>query len=67
MKTLLNQGVVRAYGKQDLEGAAASWQKVIQMAPDSPEGQNARQMLDKLKSGHPGLGGAPASTPRGGQ
>jgi tetratricopeptide (TPR) repeat protein len=66
-KTLLNQGVVRAFGKQDLEGAAASWQKVIQMAPDSQEGQNAKRMLDGLKSAHPGIGGAPSSTPRGGQ
>lgn len=65
-KTLLNQGVVRAFGKQDLEGAAASWQKVIQLSPNSQEGQNAKRMLDGLKSAHPGAGGPqPAtSTPR---
>jgi tetratricopeptide (TPR) repeat protein len=69
-KTLLNQGVVRAFGKQDLDGAAASWQKVIQLAPDSQEGQNAKRMLDGLKSAHPGVGGGQqpaASTPRTGQ
>ncbi len=33
-KTLLNQGIVRAFGKQDLAGAAQSWQKVVDVAPD---------------------------------
>ena len=66
-KTLLNQGVVKAFGKQDLEGAAAAWQKVIELAPDSQEGQNAKKMLDGLKSAHPGVGGAAPATPRGGQ
>jgi Tfp pilus assembly protein PilF len=63
-KTLLNQGMVRAFGKQDLDGAAVSWQKVVDVAPESPEGQKAKQMLDGLKSAHPG-GSMPASTPRG--
>lgn len=64
-KTLLNQGVVRAFGKQDLDGAAASWEKVIAVAPGSVEAQDAKKMLDGLKSAHPGVGGAAASTPRG--
>lgn len=64
--TLLQQGRVRAFGKQDLEGAAASWQKIIQLAPDSQEGQAAKRMLDGLKSAHPGIGGGTPSTPRGG-
>ncbi len=63
-KTLLNQGIVRAFGKQDLEGAAAAWQKVIEIAPTGQEGQTARRLLDGLKSAHPG-GGVPAATPRG--
>ncbi len=63
-KTLLNQGVVRAFGKQDLEGAAASWQKVIDLNPGSTEAQNAKRMLDGLKSAHPGTGGA-GTSPRG--
>ena len=53
-KTLLNQGIVRAFGKQDLAGATASWQKVIEIAPDSPEGQAARRALDSMKTAHPG-------------
>jgi tetratricopeptide (TPR) repeat protein len=53
-KTLLNQGIVRAFGKQDLAGATASWQRVVELAPDSPEGQAARRALDSMRSAHPG-------------
>ena len=60
-KTLLNVGIVKAFGKQDLEGASAAWQQVMQLAPDSPEGQAARRALDSLKAAHPG--GAPGATP----
>src|SRR4029077_20796304 len=51
-KTLLNVGIVKAFGKQDLEGATAAWQQVIQLAPDSPEGQAAKRALDSLKAAH---------------
>jgi tetratricopeptide (TPR) repeat protein len=53
-KTLLNQGIVRAFGKQDLDGATASWRKVVEIAPESQEGQAARRALDSMKSAHPG-------------
>jgi tetratricopeptide (TPR) repeat protein len=56
--TLLNQGIVRAFGKQDLKGAAASWQKVLEIAPESPEAQSAKRMLEGLKSAHPELDAA---------
>ncbi len=60
-KTLLNQGIVRAFGKQDIQGAAASWQKVIDVSPaTSEEAQAARRMLDGLKAAHPSTG---ATTP----
>jgi tetratricopeptide (TPR) repeat protein len=55
-KTLLNQGIVRAFGKQDLEGATVSWQKVVEIAPNSPEGQAAKRALDSMRSAHPGSG-----------
>jgi cytochrome c-type biogenesis protein CcmH/NrfG len=55
-KTLLNVGIVRAFGKQDLEGATAVWQKLLKLAPDSPEGQAAKRALDTLQSAHPGAG-----------
>jgi len=60
-KTLLNLGIVKAFGKQDLAGAASSWEEVIKIAPDSPEGQAARRSLDNLKAAHPG--GSPMPPP----
>ena len=53
-KTILNVGIVKAFGKQDLEGAQQAWEQVIQLAPDSPEGQAAKRALDSLRSAHPG-------------
>lgn len=53
-KTLLNMGIVRAFGKQDLAGAEQAWQRVLDLAPTSPEGQAAKRALDSLRSVHPG-------------
>ena len=55
-KTLLNVGIVRAFGKQDLDGASKAWEEVIKLSPDSPEGQAAKRALDSLKSAHPAVG-----------
>ena len=41
-KTLLNIGIVRAFGKQDLKGAAEVWQKILVVAPSSEEARAAR-------------------------
>jgi cytochrome c-type biogenesis protein CcmH/NrfG len=57
-KTLLNLGIVRAFGKQDLAGATEAWQKLMKLAPDSPEGQAAKRALDTLQSAHPAVAGA---------
>ena len=64
-KTLLNQGIIRAFGKQDLTGALESWEKVVQYAPGSPEAARAKQGIDGLKSAHK-EGGAAAGSGRGG-
>jgi tetratricopeptide (TPR) repeat protein len=56
-KTLLNQGVVMAFGKKDLDGASAAWQKVVDIAPDSPEGQAARRALEGVAAAHRQQGG----------
>ena len=67
-KTLFNQGIVRAYGKQDLKGATDSWQRLVAVAPNSVEGRQAKQLLDGLKShpgGTPDATGASGSTPAG--
>lgn len=55
-KTLLNIGIVRAFGKQDLKGAAEVWQKILTVAPASEEARAAKQALDGLRSAHPELG-----------
>lgn len=64
-KTLLNQGIVRAFGKQDLDGAAKSWQQAVAIAPESPEGRAAKRALDNMKSAHPGGGGDTSARPPG--
>jgi tetratricopeptide (TPR) repeat protein len=52
-KTLLNVGIVRAWGKQDLEGAAKAWQRVIEVAPGSEEASRAKQGLEGIRAAHP--------------
>jgi cytochrome c-type biogenesis protein CcmH/NrfG len=58
-KTMLNIGVVRAFGKQDLAGAAKIWQQVVDLAPESAEGRAARRMIEAVRTAHPETGGAP--------
>jgi len=50
VKTLLNVGIVRAFGKQDLAGAGSAWQQVVDLSPDSPEGQAAKKGLEGIRS-----------------
>jgi tetratricopeptide (TPR) repeat protein len=63
-KTLLNIGIVRAFARKDLEGAARAWQRVIDVAPSSPEAAAARQALERLRSAHPEAGGGQPKDPR---
>jgi len=60
-KTLLNVGIVKAFGKQDLQGASEAWQQVLKIAPNSPEAQAAKRALDSLQSAHPAIGGKPGA------
>lgn len=65
-KTFLNIGIVRAFGKQDLAGAEQAWQRVLDLAPDSPEAALAKKGLDGIRAAHPGQGGAtPPGKPPG--
>ena len=59
-KTLLNIGIVRAFAKQDLDGAEQAWQRVLDVAPDSPEAAVAKKGLDGLRTAH-GKSGAPGT------
>jgi len=52
VKTILNMGIVKAFGKQDLEGAAQAWAQVVELAPNSPEGQAAQGALERLRAAH---------------
>jgi tetratricopeptide (TPR) repeat protein len=61
-KTMLNQGIVLAFGKQDLEGATRAWQRVVELAPNTPEGQAASRALESMKSAHPDLSAASPGT-----
>jgi tetratricopeptide (TPR) repeat protein len=61
-KTLLNKGIVLAFGRQDLDGAAAAWKQVVALAPESPEGQAASRALEGMTAaGHPGGAATPGS------
>ncbi len=61
-KTMLNQGIVLAFGKQDLPAAQAVWKQVVDIAPDSAEGQAARRALETLAgAGHPATPATPGS------
>jgi Flp pilus assembly protein TadD len=65
-KSMLNMGIVQAFGKQDLKAAVASWDKLIAMAPGSADAQAAKKALDALKAAHPEVGGAaPAASKTG--
>jgi tetratricopeptide (TPR) repeat protein len=65
-KTLLNQGIILAFGKRDLAGARASWEKVVATAPGTEEAARARQGLDALDApaGGTGMPGSAGSTGR---
>lgn len=65
-KTLLNIGIVRAFAKQDLRGAADAWQRVVDLAPDTPEARAARQALEGLRNAHPEMAGEPSGGRRPG-
>lgn len=61
-KTILNQGIVLAFGKEDLEAAAERWRRVVELAPGSQEAQMAQRALDGIAAaGHPA--GAAAASP----
>jgi len=71
-KTLLNLGVVKAFGKQDLAGATAAWNEVIKLSPGSQEAVSAQRALDNLKAAHPdgamptgAAAAVPAASPNG--
>lgn len=61
VKSYLNLGIVKAFGKQDLTGAVAAWEQVLAIAPGSQEAQAAQRALDNMKGSHPEAFTAPAA------
>ncbi|MFA5911209.1 MAG: tetratricopeptide repeat protein [Vicinamibacterales bacterium] len=57
IKTLLNVGIVRAFGKSDMAGAAKAWEQVVAISPDSPEGLAAKKGLEGVKNTTAGTAG----------
>ena len=56
-KTYLNKGIVLAFGRQDMASAEAAFKQVVDLAPDSPEGQAAKKALDGIAAaGHSASG-----------
>ena len=63
-KTLLNKGIVLAFGKQDLKSASDVWERLVAVAPDSPEAVRAKEALAAVKAAHPPTPTtAPGATP----
>jgi len=60
-KTMLNQGIVLAFGKRDLAAAAEAWKKVVALAPESPEGQAAKRGLEGIASASAPTTGTPTT------
>ena len=52
-KTMLNKGIVLAFGKQDLTAAKLVWERLVTVAPGSPEADRAKVALEAVKSSHP--------------
>lgn len=69
VKTLFNQGIIRAGGALDLVGATESFQRVVALAPTTAEGLKAKELLDSIAQ-HAATGGsgpvAPGSGSTGG-
>ena len=63
-KTLLNKGIVLAFGKQDLDAASRAWEHLVAVAPNSPEATRAKEALAAVKAAHPATP-TPTTAPAG--
>ena len=51
-QTLLNLGIVRAFGLQDLDGAVVAWERVIEVDPGGSQARAAREALSQFQAVH---------------
>jgi tetratricopeptide (TPR) repeat protein len=54
--SLLGLGRIKLYLQQDIRGGLTLWEKLIAVAPDSPEAKAVQDELEALKSAHPPTG-----------
>ena len=47
--TLMNIGIIKWRGKNDVDGAVAAWEKLLQYHPDFPQKDLVQQMLTQAK------------------
>jgi cytochrome c-type biogenesis protein CcmH/NrfG len=47
--TLMNIGIIKWQGKNDVDGAVAAWEKLLQYHPDFPQKDLVQQMLTQAK------------------
>ncbi|MFZ0294984.1 MAG: tetratricopeptide repeat protein [Candidatus Sulfotelmatobacter sp.] len=47
--TLMNIGIIRWKGKNDVDGAVASWEKLLRYHPDFPQKDAVQQMITQAK------------------
>jgi cytochrome c-type biogenesis protein CcmH/NrfG len=50
--TLINIGIIKWKGKNDVDGAVAAWQKVLKLNPESQDKQVIEHMIDEAKQGN---------------
>ena len=55
-QALISLGVAKAFGLEDLDGASAAWQRVLEVAPDGPEAVAARDALSRLQENYDDIG-----------
>lgn len=59
--SLLGLGRIKLYVQKDIRGGLALWERLIQVAPDSPEAQAVKDELEALKSAHDADSGSSGS------
>lgn len=48
-QTLFNIGIIRRDGKKDPAGAAAAWERLLEVVPDYPDAAKVRALISDLK------------------
>jgi Tfp pilus assembly protein PilF len=49
--TLMNIGIIKWRGKNDVEGAVAAWEKLLQYHPEFPQKELVQHMITEAKQG----------------